>query len=117
MKAILFEGKDKRRNRSVIVLLPSGKLEINVGDPANVALELDGDTIRAWIICADEIASLDPVKEVEVEDRFLIEALEYRNIRVVYELRKLEFKDRLHNLMLTPNCDAYFFLDTGSAVL
>ena len=117
MKALLFENKDKKKDRSVIVLLPSGKIETGAGDPANVALELDGDTVRVWVILADEIATFKPVKEVEVEGRFLIDALEYRNARAEYLGKVLEFKDRLQNLMLTPHCDAYFFLDTGSAVL
>ena len=117
MKALLFEHKDKRKNRSVMVLLPSGKLESGAGDPANIALELDGNTIRVWIILADELSSLEQVKEVEVEGRFLVEALEYRNARAEYLQKELEFKDRLQNLMLTSRCDAYFFLDTGSVVL
>ena len=100
-----------------MVLLPSGKLETGIGDPANIALELDGDNIRVWIMCIDEIASFRLVKEVEVSGRFLIEALEYRNARVAYEIKKLEFKNQLQNLMLTKNCDAYSFLEMGDVVL
>lgn len=99
-----------------MVLLPSGKLEPGAGDPANIALERDGDT-RAWIICADEMYLLNPVKEVEVEGSFLLDALEYRNARVAYELAALVFKVRLQNLMITPHYDLFTILDTDPVIL
>ncbi len=118
MKALLCEYGDKRKNtHSVIVLLPSGKIEAGIGDLINVALELEGEKIRVWIIRAAEIASFKTIKEVEVGGRFLLEVLEYRNARVEYELQSVQLKDRLMHLMLTKNSDAFTFLDVGSVVL
>ena len=56
-------------------------------------------------------------KEVEITGRFLMDAIEYRNIRIECDRAKIDFKDRLQSLMLTPSCDALFFLDIGSVAL
>ena len=117
MKALLVESKDEKR--WAMIFLPSGKIEIDAGDPAGITVELDGDNLRVFILTADELAlfKVEEARAVDVGSRLFIKALEYRNIRVEYEREKLEFKVSLLNEMVTPNCDALTFLDTGSVVL
>lgn len=119
MKALLVESKDLKKinHRSAIILLPSGKVELGLGDPASIIIESDDDSHSVRILSANDFASFRVVKEVEISGRFLLAAIEYRNIRIDYERAKVEFKDKLLRLMITPNCDALSFLDIGSVIL
>ncbi|MDO8496147.1 MAG: hypothetical protein Q7S43_01695 [bacterium] len=119
MKALLVESKDLKKTnyRSAIILLPSGKVESGLRDPASIIIESDGDSHSVRILSANDFASFRVVKEVEITGRFLMDAIEYRNIRIECDRAKIDFKDRLQSLMVTPNCDALFFLDIGSVAL
>jgi hypothetical protein len=119
MKALLVESKDLKKNnyRSAIILLPSGKIELGLGDPASIIIESDGNSHGVRILSANDFASFRVVKEVEITGRFLVEAMKYRNLRIEYERAEVEFKEKLMNLMVTPKCDALAFLDMGSVVL
>jgi len=72
MKALLVESKDlKKRNYcSAIILLPSGKIELGLGDPASIIIELDDDNLSVRILSAYDFASFRVVKEVEITGRF-----------------------------------------------
>lgn len=117
MKALLVESKDEKRQ--AIIFLPSGKIETGPGDPASIIVELDGDNLRAFILTADEFALFKEkeAKAIDINSRLFLKALEYRNARIEYEREKVEFKDSLLREMVTPNCDAWTFLDLGPVVL
>lgn len=119
MKALLVESKNLRKmnHRSAIILLPSGKLELEPGDPISIAIELiDGDL---WVktITANDFAELRVIKEIEVADRLFLKALQYRSARANYEDEKVKFQDYLLNEIIDSRCDAFTFLDMGSIVL
>ena len=116
MKALLAEDQRGEKNRYLIVLLPSGKTNPDAGDPANVAIELDGDNLRAWIILAWEMDSLQLVKEVEIDGRLLLRALEYMHAKIEYGRQEVELKDFLFSTMIDPNCDAMSFLNLGPII-
>ena len=115
MKALLFESE--KENRQAIVLLPSGAIEMEAGEPANFIIEKDGLGYSIRLLMAHDLAVLKMVRECEVSGSFFARALQFRVVRIAYERTKVEFKDLLLNEMITPNCDALTFLDFGSAVL
>lgn len=115
MKALLVEDTSGKENRPAIIFLPSGKLKPDHGDPANVIIEAEGDNLRVWVLNKDEL--LDPpfktIREVEINGRLFLKALDYRNARIEYGRRKVEFKNKLLHESVAPGCDALTFLNRG----
>jgi len=112
VKALLFESKNQKR--SIVVLLPSGRFDPN---NSNIAIEIDGDNLRAWILTASESESLKALREIDVSRKLFRMALDYRKARAEYEQKKVWFKDKLFNEMVTSNCDILSFLNKGSVAL
>lgn len=110
MKAVLAESKDKKKLRSVIIFLTSGKVGVKPGDPASIAVELERDNIRVWEILPWEVDLFQVIKEIEVDGSLLLKVLDYRNAAVEHGYRQVELKNRLIDEMITPHCDTWTFL-------
>lgn len=119
MKALLVEVKALYRlnKRTAIILLPSGKLELEAGDPASIIMEFDGEDLSVRVLSASDFASFRVIKEINISSQLFIRALEYRNARIAYEREKVEFKDCLLHEIVDPNCDVLAFLDFGHIAL
>ena len=99
--------------------MPSGYIDRDaVGDPANIIVVIDDkDNISVRLLLTGEWNKLEIIKEVDIKGDFLIRALQFRNARIIYEQARVEFKERFSREMVTPDCDAFTFLDLGSVVL
>jgi hypothetical protein len=111
VKAFLAESKDQTRH--VILLLPTGKMKTEKGDPANLVIELNDDSLRVFILTESELIFFNLGQEVEIANDIYFEAMGCLNSRIELERKRIELVNRLSDEIVAPSQDAWSYLMSG----